>query len=417
MSIHGRRSSLSGGAADGWPIVVHLPHSSGSALAAIALAIAIFTVDACSSAARTKPRAGQRPRAEQRIRSHRRARRHHRTVRVPRRGPQASGHGAPAAPRGIDATSGVPAPAARQGVGKLACAYTAHSISGLVALGDLVGRRFACALVYNDSAPDWSSWENPWFLRTGIADNRWGAWATAPGTGRQLVITQNLFPASLDDGDWRTAGAAGQYEDHARALAANLVAAGLGNSIIRLAHEANGTWYPDSIGDTPRAAALWVQFWRHTVIAMRSVPGAHFRFDWCVSAAVRPIPLSEFYPGDDVVDIVGIDAYDAGVPAGVDRWSTIFNRTDGIGEVLAFAKAHGKPLSIPEWGVGSDPSRLTGGDDPEYVNGIAAVVRDNDVAYQSYFYKYDWATQLASGPLSLAAYRAHFGSGGDSAAP
>jgi pyruvate/2-oxoglutarate dehydrogenase complex dihydrolipoamide acyltransferase (E2) component len=46
------------------------------------------------------------------------------------------------------------------------------------------------------------------------------------------------------------------------------------------------------------------------------------------------------------------------------------------------------------------------------VNGIASVVRDNDVAYQSYFYNHQWATQLAASPLSLAAYRAAFGGGG-----
>jgi hypothetical protein len=301
--------------------------------------------------------------------------------------------------------------------GKLACVYSAHSLSTLVALGNLVHRNFTCALVYNNNATDWSSWENPWFIITGISDNQWAKWATAPGTNRQLIVTQNLFPASVDHTDWRAAGALGRYADHARNLAGNLVAAGLGHSIIRLAHEANGPWSPYYIGDTPLDMSLWVQFWRQTVIAMRSVPGADFKFDWTVNAAYRPVPLSEFYPGDDVVDIVGIDAYDSGVMAGVDRWSTIYNRPDGIGDVLSFARAHGKPLSIPEWGVGSNPALQTGGDDPTYVNGIAEVVRDNNVAYQSYFYKYDWATTLANGPLSLDAYRTHFGGVGDSAAP
>ncbi len=309
-----------------------------------------------------------------------------------------------------------PTPSVVQG-SKLACVYSAHSLSTLAAFDALVHRDFNCALVYNDAAPDWASWENPWFIGTGITDNRWATWATQPGYNRRLVITQNLFPASLNGTDWRIPGALGGYTDHARNLARNLVAAGLGDAIIRLAHEANGTWYPDSIGSTPFEAALWVYFWRQTVIAMRSVPGAKFTFDWTINAAVRPVPLSSFYPGDDVVDIIGIDAYDAGVPAGVDRWSTIYNRTDGIGDVVNFARLHGKPLSIPEWGVGSNPAYQTAGDDPRYVNGIAEVVKDNNVAYQSYFYKYDWATQLATGPLSLAAYRAHFGSGSDSVAP
>jgi hypothetical protein len=282
----------------------------------------------------------------------------------------------------------------------------------------LVHRVFNCALVFNNNVADWTRWENPWFLlRTTLADNSWGAWATAPGTSRQLIITQSLFPNSLNNTNWRLFGALGLYVLHARALASNLVAAGLGSSIIRLAHEANGPWSPYYIGDTPLDRSLWVQFWRQTVIAMRSVPGAHFKFDWCINAADLPVPLSEFYPGNDVVDIIGIDAYDSMVPAGQDRWSTIYNRPDGIHDVLAFAQAHGKPLSIPEWGVGSNPAYETGGDDPAYVDGIAEVVRDNNVAYQSYFYKYDWAITLANGPFSLAAYRTHFGTGGDSATP
>jgi len=54
------------------------------------------------------------------------------------------------------------------------------------------------------------------------------------------------------------------------------------------------------------------------------------------------------------------------------------------------------------------------GDDPTFINGIASVVRNNPVAYQSYFYNHDYATQLALGPLSRGAYMAHFGSNGDS---
>ena len=97
------------------------------------------------------------------------------------------------------------------------------------------------------------------------------------------------------------------------------------------------------------------------------------------------------------------------MPAGADRWNAVYNRRSGIREVLEFAKAHGKPLSIPEWGVGPANVAFAGGDNPTYVNGIASVVERNPVAYQSYFYAHDWATQLATGPLSLAAYRAHFG--------
>jgi hypothetical protein len=301
--------------------------------------------------------------------------------------------------------------------GKRVCVYSALETSILQRFSRMVGREIDCGLLFNDSMPDWTGWETPWFLGYKDPNYTWGTWADAPGTSRQLILSQSLIPKSLADSDWRQAGARGDYAEHARSLARNLIAARLGNIVIRFAGEANGDWNRDNIGDSDRDFALWRQFWRQTVLAMKSVPGANFRFDWSVNAAVRPIPLGKWYPGDDVVDIVGIDAYDSGFggdPPGLTRWSKLYTQPMGIRDVLAFAKARGKPLSIPEWGVAPRSTLNSAGDDPYYVDGIASVVRNNRVAYQSYFYNHDFATQLATGPLSLAAYRAHFASGGDS---
>lgn len=294
------------------------------------------------------------------------------------------------------------------------CVYSANDIAVLESFERLVNRSFDCAMVFNNVATDWASWVQPWFVTNRNASGDWAGWATAPGTHRQLIITNNLFPSDLNNTDWLDAGAAGAFEEYDRQLAQHLVAAGLGNSVIRLAHEANDTVYPYSIGTTDQQLQLWIQVWRNTVLAMRSVPGAHFLFDWCINAGWRPIPLSDWYPGDDVVDIVGIDAYDSGVFAGQDRWSSIYGQTDGIHDVSQFAQAHGKPMSFSEWGLEPPAGpMLGGGDDPSYVDGIAGVVRDNRVAYESYFYNGGSADQLNSSPLSLAAYIRHFGFGGD----
>jgi hypothetical protein len=300
---------------------------------------------------------------------------------------------------------------------KTDCVYTAHKISILNQFQHLMGRPINCALVYNDAAPTWAGWEKPWFDDyVNEPDLDWSQWAAAPGTKRRLIITQNLFPSSVNHDDWLHQGAAGDYTSHAKTLARNLVAAGLGNSIIRLGHEANGTWYPDSLGSTRAQWALWDQFWRKTVLAMKSVPGAHFLFDWCIAALWRPIPLKYIYPGNDVVNIIGVDAYDTGNigNTAAARWNDTYTAPDGIRDVLNFARAHGKPISIPEWGVSPRSQAKGFGDDPTFVNGIASVVRNNRVAYQSYFYNYAYATQLAGGRQSLAAYRLHFGAHGDS---
>jgi hypothetical protein len=265
-------------------------------------------------------------------------------------------------------------------------------------------------MVFNDSAPDWSTWEMPWFLTQDDPDKQWGQWATAPGTHRQLIISQSLFPGVLANSDWLDAGASGAYAAHARALARNLVAAGLGDSVIRLAAEANLDTSPWAVSTTGDDLQLWRTFWRRTVIAMRSVPGARFQFDWCINARWRPIRLADFYPGDDVVDIIGIDAYDTGVGPGLDRWSAIYDRPDGIRAVLQFATKHGKPMSFPEWGLRtSGEPVLGGGSDPSYINHMAGFIAHHSVAYQSYFYKTDAATLLSQSPDSMSAYRRDFG--------
>jgi hypothetical protein len=298
--------------------------------------------------------------------------------------------------------------------GKAPCLYASNSVRVLQTFERMVGRTFSCALVFNNAAPDWAGWESPWFLKESDPAYNWRLWARAPRVHRQLIITQNLFPSALNHTDWLHAGAAGLYAQHARALARNLISAGLGNSVIRLAHEANDTSAPYSLGSTRQDFTLWRRFWRNTVIAMRSIRGAHFLFDWCVNAYWRPIPLSQWYPGNDVVDIIGIDAYDAGVPVGQDRWTRLYTQPDGIGSVLQFARARGKPVSLPEWGLWWPNSQLGGGDDPNYVNHVAEVTRDNRIAYQSYFYSGGSRQVLDTAPLSLSAYRRHFGAGGDS---
>jgi hypothetical protein len=305
------------------------------------------------------------------------------------------------------------------GADKQVCLYSSHRVTLLKSFSRLTGRDIDCALVFNDATQTWQQWSHPWFLAHPNPDLNWAKWlrAAPPGHPRQLIVTQNLFPSSLDKTDWLDAGARGAFSGYAKTLAQTLVRAGAGNSIIRLAHEANGNWYPDSVGTTDAQMAKWRQFWRNTVLAMKSVPGAHFRFDWTVNAGYRPIPLSKFYPGDDVVDIIGADTYDVGVPPGqTNRWDSVYNRPGGLRSVVAFASQHHKPLSIPEWGItppGASPSG--GGDDPAFVNGIAGVVRNNPVAYQAYFYSAQYMGQLNAGRQSLAAYRRHFGANGDSA--
>jgi hypothetical protein len=297
---------------------------------------------------------------------------------------------------------------------KQTCLYSYHRTDQFAAFSATIGRDLTCALVYNNASPDWSNWERPWFIIHGDPNFNWARWKNAV-PGRQLIITQALIPSVVDP-DWRARGAAGEYEDHARALATNLVAAGLGDSVIRLGHEANGTWTIDNLGDDPGQFGLWKTFWANTVRAMRSVPGADFRFDWTINAGIRPIQFHEYYPGDDVVDIIGADVYDfwpgsRPAPANpAQRWREQFDQRGGLGDLIRFGRQHRKPLSIPEWGLSAVGHQGGAGDNPYFVNAIAQVVRDNVTAYQAYFESTtDVGMLLTDAPRSLAAYRRQFG--------
>jgi beta-mannanase len=221
------------------------------------------------------------------------------------------------------------------------------------------------------------------------------------------VITQTLTPDSVLHDDWRQDGARGRYDRHFTALARNLVAAGLGGSVIRLAHESNYEGNKNFVGNTRAEQLAWRRFWARAVRTMRRVDGAQFSFDWTINAYWQPLPLASIYPGDGVVDIVGVDAYDSGVRETTGRWRVVATRPNGVNAVADFARAHDKPLSIPEWGLmPRGPRWLGGDDDPEYIDGIARTLRRNRVAYQAYFYAGDTAAQLRRSPRSLARLRA-----------
>jgi len=293
-----------------------------------------------------------------------------------------------------------------------------NSVTILASWSQLFGRRVNCSVSFIDAAPTWQTWDDPWIIgyRQNMPQFDWVDWYDKGRHGRHLILTQTLIPSDLEGTDWLPSGAAGAFEPYARVLARNLISAGMGNVVIRLGHEANGTWYGDSVPDTPQGDAQWVHFWDNTVRAMRSVPGAHFLFDWTVNAGVRPISLQSFYPGNKFVDVIGVDAYDSlPSPTKANRVTTLLHEPDGLLAIQAFGRQHHKPLSIPEWGIGPSGQGGAAGDDPAYVNAIARIAGGGNVLYQAYFVGGAEGPALRASPRSLNAYKRAFGGGGTDA--
>lgn len=139
--------------------------------------------------------------------------------------------------------------------------------------------------------------------------------------------------------------AAGRYDDEFRLVGRYLVDAGYEDAVIRLGHEFDADWAPYSARDN---ADAYVAAFRHVHDVLTSESPA-FRFDWTSTAAhfVEHGPAA--YPGDDVVDVIGLDVYWRDpAPVSDETWR---RRLEPVLQAhLEFAEQHSKPVSYPEWG-------------------------------------------------------------------
>ncbi|MBX9398296.1 hypothetical protein K4749_33075 [Streptomyces sp. TRM72054] len=186
----------------------------------------------------------------------------------------------------------------------------------------------------------------------------WAEWRRAKDD-RVFVLNVPLMEqneADLPDSkvrDLLRQAAAGAFDRHFRTLAQNLVALGVPDTILVLGWEMNGITYTHRCGPNPKH---WKTYWRRIVTAMRSVPGQRFMFEFAPNRGVDDIPWPKCYPGDDVVDIIGMDSYDQ--PNGI-TFDEQVSEPYGLQFHVDFAKAHGKPIAYPEWGLFRNGDNVT----------------------------------------------------------
>lgn len=242
----------------------------------------------------------------------------------------------------------------------------------------------------------------------------WSEWAKA-NPSRRLILSVVLLPGPWNGGGPQAGidagipvsleeGAKGSYNKHFQKLAENLVAKGLGQSILRLGWEFNGGWYAWRAVKKEEAFA---EYWRQIVKTMRSVPGAEsLQFCWNPTNNMVQIDARKCWPGDEYVDYVGVDVYDQSwlpdtYPFPKDateeevlrRQKNAWNgwiwskQQYGLELWRDFAREHGKPLSIPEWGVCSRKDGHGGMDNPYFIQKMHDFITDpeNNVAFHCYF--------------------------------
>jgi hypothetical protein len=214
-----------------------------------------------------------------------------------------------------------------------------------------------------------------------ITDPAWlyQRWA---GSGYRMAFAVPMLPNV--GGVSIQACANGAYNAHWRQFGKVISAHGLGSSIIRLGWEFNGKWERWNASNP----AAWARCWRQAVTAAWST-APHLRWDWNVNRGVSSALAdpARAYPGNAYVSIVGIDSYDWWPPVTTAAaWQRQLNGPQGLNYWLAFAKAHGKKLSVPEWGnttTGGD----SGGDNPAYVRYMLGFFKAHaaSLAYESNF--------------------------------
>jgi len=217
----------------------------------------------------------------------------------------------------------------------------------------------------------WSNIEGP----EGFLDV-WARWRRQRND-RTLVLNVPMMErneAHVPDDEVRALlrrGAAGDFDRHFTALAERLVALKVPDTVIVLGWEMNGTTYTHRCGPDPEN---WKKYWNRVVSTMRAVPGQRFRFDFAPSRGRDAVPWTLCYPGDDTVDIIGMDAYDQ--PRGLSFEEQV-KEPYGLQAQVDFAKAHHKPVSYPEWGL------FRNGDNPAYMRGMLNWMAQHQPVYNT----------------------------------
>jgi beta-mannanase len=260
----------------------------------------------------------------------------------------------------------------------------AFGLDEVDAIGAAVGRQVELVLWYEDFA------------------------AAPPVTGVSRVTAAGAVPViTWEPWLWRTdvaeagpavAGiASGAHDDHLHAWAEGLAASGM-PVYLRFAHEFNGDWYPwcPARGTAPEQ---YVAAWRHLHDVFGRAGAANVRWIWSPDAAAQTdVPLRAWYPGDDYVDVVGIDGYNWGTTRPWSVWTSAVDIFEpAVAEIRGVTD---RPMMVAEVGCAE-----VGGDKADWITAFVewvAAQRDIDaVIWFEHDKETDW--RITSSPAATAA--------------
>jgi hypothetical protein len=313
---------------------------------------------------------------------------------------------------------------ARRGAFALACVALCLALLTGGASANELGTYKGGGTVGRDRVPNFESWlgervpraldfttRDTWSSVLNSATYVGQSWA---GSRWRLTVSIPMIPG--DGVSTLSKAASGTYNANFRKIASSLISHGYGNAVIRLGWEFNGNWYPWGAAKCP---TCFIQAWRQIVTSMRSVSGAAFKFDWCLSIGTNSIAAEKAYPGDAYVDIIGMDIYNqtwnSSTQTPTARWSWNLTQGHGLNWLASFSAAHHKPVSFPEWATGIRVGYpgVGGGDDPYFIQKMHDWMAAHNVAYSNYwdYNAPDFKAQLSNNqfPKAAAKFKALFG--------
>ena len=300
---------------------------------------------------------------------------------------------------------------------------------------------------------------------------RWAAWSSKQSGERYLAPASGIvplvgLPLASNAGGWGKVDGfyqetvAGKYD----AVWAGIVDAyaGVGYKTVdfRIAYEMDGNFMPWGPGNSraPDVRPDFVAAFRHVADAIhREGRAKHIRavVHWNPAAINDSgYDIATLYPGDQYVDVIGIDLYSPMYPLDLTDWSrgiegdalnrpawaaNTANRLHhwrytnaskripvpklgnwgwSMAQAIAFAELHHKPLGVDETGTGSSGQALGPADDGEFPKALAGMLGEARARgvpihvvsiWDTHVSDGDWDFENGSKPKAAAAWTRYFG--------
>ncbi|HEY6559214.1 MAG TPA: glycosyl hydrolase [Polyangiaceae bacterium] len=251
-------------------------------------------------------------------------------------------------------------------------------LASLEALEERAGRRMAIDRVYR-------GWDN-----------------AAPGAREQRTIAAGRIPlvsfnggrASESPVRWANV-ASGTEDAHLREVARAFRA--LGENVFVVYHQ-----NPDKDETAFGRAEEYRAAYRQVVAMFRAEGASNVRFVWSMRSPSFPSRADDFYPGDDVVEWIGANAYNYGSTAEGTRWLSLRAL---VADFLSWAAPHRKLLMLAEFGCSEEPGQPARKAD--WLSEASSTLRDlPEIRAAVYFTVPGSESAVDTSPQTLAAFRA-----------